>query len=156
MADLNPEKLHVRWMKEEDRTNPSFPRCYTLTHSDRTGDLFLTIGQIYDEDQISGWYTRLMRDEVLATWESDVDAHTLRIHCHVSGGWAVGSARWRYSILQGHLKSVIQSFRYGDRELFARLPALDQATVRVQFHSHKEVFNRTEAWGVMGEYRLAG
>lgn len=39
------------------------PRAYTLTHSDRTGDLFLSIGPKHDEAQVAGLYTRLMRDE---------------------------------------------------------------------------------------------
>jgi hypothetical protein len=48
-------------------------RCYTLTHSDTTGELFLTIGPDFDRAQISGLYTRLMRDEVLAEWREDED-----------------------------------------------------------------------------------
>jgi hypothetical protein len=29
--------------------------CYTLTHSDTTGELFLAIGPAIDREQISGW-----------------------------------------------------------------------------------------------------
>jgi hypothetical protein len=47
---------------------PVIPRAYTLTHSDSTGELFLGIGSTFDRHQIAGWYTRLMRDEVLAEW----------------------------------------------------------------------------------------
>ena len=36
--------------------------------------------------QISGWYTRLMRDEVLAEWLEDEDGPALHVYCHVSGG----------------------------------------------------------------------
>lgn len=68
MGRFNPNKLHVRFQPGTTPVNPVVPRRYTLTHSDRTGHLFLTIGSDYDGAQISGWYTRWMRDEVLAEW----------------------------------------------------------------------------------------
>jgi hypothetical protein len=66
MTRLRPEKLHV-----DIQTNESqhLPRRYTLTHSDTTGDLFLTVANEYKREQISGWYTQIMRDEVLAEWQ---------------------------------------------------------------------------------------
>jgi len=70
MSRLKPEKLHVRFAAGVTPDEPITPRRYTLTHSDATGDLYLTIGPDYDRRQISGWYTRLMRDEVLAEWHN--------------------------------------------------------------------------------------
>jgi hypothetical protein len=66
---LKPEKLHVNYMPGVGPTDPIFPRCYALTYSDTTAELFLTIGPHYNESQISNWYTKLMRDEVLAEWK---------------------------------------------------------------------------------------
>lgn len=66
MSKLDPGKLHVTFNGGTSPVDLEFPRRYTLTHSDLTGDLFLTIGREYDEEHISGIYTRLMRDEVLA------------------------------------------------------------------------------------------
>jgi hypothetical protein len=68
MSRLKPEKLEVIIKGDLTETDPIIPRRYTLTHSDATGKLTLTIGLEYDLKQISGWYTRLMRDEVLAEW----------------------------------------------------------------------------------------
>lgn len=68
MGRLNPRKLHVRFAAGGTPQGPLTPRRYTLTHSDSTGDLFLTIAPEVDRKQIAGWYTRLMRDEVLAQW----------------------------------------------------------------------------------------
>jgi len=42
-------------------TNPIIPRKYTLTHSDITRELFLTIAAKYDYDKITD-----MRDKVLS------------------------------------------------------------------------------------------
>ena len=66
MKRLNPENLCINFLPRTTIEGPLIPRRYTLTHSDRTGELFLYVGIDYNKHQISGWYTRLMRDEVLA------------------------------------------------------------------------------------------
>ncbi len=61
-------------------------RRYTLTHNDISGDLWLTIGHELNMPQISGFYTRLLRDEVTAEWQREGESsHALHIFCHVSG-----------------------------------------------------------------------
>jgi hypothetical protein len=125
-----------------------------LTHSDRTGDLYLTIGAEYDEAQISGWYTRLMRDEVLAEWQQDEQGLSLHVHCHVSGGLVLGTARWRYAILQRELPLVLEAFRFGDRMLFVAHPELDQAPIWVHFHSTQSRYDQTQSWGTPADYKL--
>jgi hypothetical protein len=66
---LDPEKLRVSYLTGARPDGPLVPRRYTLTHSDSTGNLYLTIGLDYNVKQISGLYTRIMRDEVLAEWK---------------------------------------------------------------------------------------
>ena len=83
MSRLNPEKLHIRFLPNTSTEEPIIPRRYTLTHSDRTGHLFLTIGPDYDQKQISGFYTRLLRDEVLAEWQNDENGYTLHVYCQM-------------------------------------------------------------------------
>jgi hypothetical protein len=80
MGSFFPDKLHVRFIEPCGSEGPESPRRYTLTHSDLTGDLFLTIGPEYDKRQISGIYTRLMRDEVLGGWDTDEPALHLFVH----------------------------------------------------------------------------
>jgi hypothetical protein len=70
MSRLNTRKLHVRF-KGAKPDVLVLPRRYTLTHSDSTGDLYLTISSDFDNKQVSGWYTRFMRDEVLAEWKKN-------------------------------------------------------------------------------------
>jgi hypothetical protein len=152
MSQLKPEKLQVTFLENISREDPVVPRAYTLTHSDRTGDLFLTIGAVYNQPQISGWYTRLMRDEVLAEWQFENEP-SLHVHCHVSGGFLFGSAGWRYAIFRQHLPLVLEAFRYGDHEFFESHPELDNAVVWVHFHAAQDRFDRTENWGTFIEYR---
>ena len=155
MARLNPDQLHVKWLDETTSTGPVSPRHYTLTHSDSTGDLFLTIGKSYDLAQIAGWYTRLMRDEVLAEWQYCEGQWFLLVHCHVSGGLVFGSAAWRYQIFQRELPLVLEAFRYGDHQLFLTHPELDQASAKVKFNAVQPVYQRVEEWGYLRDYSLS-
>ena len=154
MASFDPDKLHTTFIDPATPTGPLQPRSYTLTHSDRTGDLFLTIAEDYDQQQISGWYTRLMRDEVLARWILERDQASLHVHCHVSGGIVLGTAKWRSSILHYHMPQVLQAFRYGDRGLFAEYPRLDQADILVHFHATQDRYNQTESFGSPQDYKV--
>ncbi len=155
MSYFYPDKLHITLSDDVSEEKPLQPRRYTLTHSDRTGDLFLTIGRDYDRSQISGWYTRIMRDEVLAEWKAKEvgDPLSLHLYCHVSGGFVVGSAGWRYRIFQHHLRQVIQAFRHGDRQLFSAHPTLDNAEVFVHFEAKQPEYKKMESWGKMEQYK---
>jgi hypothetical protein len=68
------------------RPAPPRSRRYTLTHNDITGNLRLSIGPDFNEEQISGFYTRLLRDEVVAEWvQIGASGYALHVYCHVSG-----------------------------------------------------------------------
>ena len=152
MSELHPEKLHVTF---HEGTNPSvlsLPRRYTLTHSDVTGDLFLSISTEYDRKQISGFYTRLMRDEVLAEIMNEEQGRSLHIYCHVSGGFVFGAAGWRNDILHGHMRLVIEALCYGDRELLSARPEMHEAPVKVHFMSNRAKYNGIEDWGLVQAY----
>jgi len=153
MSNFNPEKLHTTFTAPTSPIDPVHPRCYTLTHSDRTGDLFLTIGPEYDQKQISGWYTRLMRDEVLAEWREEDGKSSLHVHCHVSGGVVLGRGKWRAGILRHHMRQVLEAFRYGDQTLVRQLPLLDQAPIWVHFHARQKDLDQVEQWGLFGDYK---
>jgi hypothetical protein len=153
MSHLNIQKLQLKFSEDITLEGPVTPRAYTLTHSDSTGELYLTIGSRHDNRQISGWYTRLMRDEVLAEWQFE-EKPELHVHCHVSGGLVLGSAGWRDSILRRHLPLVLETFRYGDRALFEAFPELNLAPISVHFHATQERFDRIEDWGKPGDYRI--
>jgi len=155
MGRLRPEKLHVTFASDTGPRGPTIPRCYTLTHSDMTGDLFLTIGPTFNSEQISGLYIRLMRDEVLAEWQEDREESVLHVHCHVSGGLALGPARFRLTIFKRELPLVLEALRYGDRELFEARPRLDQAPILVHFHARQRRYDQVDRCGVPADYRHA-
>ena len=153
MQRLNPDKLHVKYLADAGPEQLTLPRRYTLTHSDMTGDLFLSIGSEYNTEETSKLYTRLMRDEVLAELSGEGDRLVFRIYCHVSGGVIVGTAKWRYEIFQSELPLVLEAIRYGDQVLFKHNPELDNAPVFIHFKSNDRRFNKVENWGTMAKYK---
>ncbi len=153
MDRLNPEKLHVNYLPEVTREAPKIPRRYTLTHSDWTGDLFLSIGSDYNHKQMSGFYTRLMRDEVLTEWKEDENGMSLHVYCHVSGGVIFGRASWRESIFKREMPLVLEAIRYGDRKFFKANPELDNSPIFIHFESSNRDSSKTEAWGTLKDFR---
>jgi hypothetical protein len=153
MKRLDPVKLHVIDLTAANSGIGNLPRRYTLTHSDITGELYLTIGPGYDKKQISKLYTKLMRDEVLAELVNNEGCLELRVYCRVSGGLVLGAAKWRSDIFHTELPLVLEAIRYGDRNFYETDPDSDQAQVKVYFHSHKSRYNQVENWGVIADYR---
>ena len=147
MANLKPEKLHVVFKESVEKNNLKIPRKYTLTHSDSTGDLFLNIGIDYDYDQISGLYTRFMRDEVLAEWKQVNDHYELHLHLHISGGFVFGWAAMRDRIFRYHLPLVLQAIIYGDKKLIEENPNLSNSKIFVHFESKNKKYNKIENYG---------
>lgn len=68
-------------------TPPQYRR-YTLTHNDITGALQLSIGSDFNQRQVDGFYTRILRDEITAEWlfgKGSGAPAELHIYCHISG-----------------------------------------------------------------------
>ncbi|MFX1287375.1 MAG: staygreen family protein [Promethearchaeota archaeon] len=147
MADLNPEKLHLKFKDSVGKVKLELPRKYTLTHSDSTGELFLTIGAEYDYEQISSLYTRFMRDEVLAEWKKSNNYYELHVYLHVSGGFTFGWAALRDRIFCNHLPLVLEAIKYGDKNFIEEMPKLENSQIFVHFYSKKERYNRIENYG---------
>jgi hypothetical protein len=52
-----------------------------------------------------------MRDEVLAELVKNEDHLEYRVYCYVSGGFVVGTAKWRYNIFQSEMQLVLEAIR---------------------------------------------
>lgn len=151
---LNAAKLHVEFVPPVGRGGPIVPRRYTLTHSDRTGDLFLTIGPEYDGAALAKPQARAMADEVLAEWVETETGPALVLHCRAQGGLPVfGTARMRCDIFRSYMPMVLEALHTGDRALVEENPALDEAPVEVCFHWRGRGRELREPWGVFGDWR---
>jgi len=154
MRRLNPDQLNVTYVDLNDSNTSILLRKYTLTHSDITGRLFLTIGKTYDHSKLRNWYTRFMRDEVLAEWKNCDGAPVLTVYCHISGGFVFGPASMRYRIFHQELPLVLESLCNGDNALFQIHPELEHERIEVRFLSDNPHYNTVENWGTCGDYRL--
>ena len=154
VSQLGFEKLQVKFLPGAYSTGPIDNRRYTLTHSDFSGDLFLSIGLEFDKQAISGFYTRLMRDEILAEWLKQEESFSLHIYCHVSGGIILGTAGWRYSIFKRELPLVLRCICNGDIELFDKDPNLKNSIIFVHFKSKNKKYNKVERWGTPKDYLI--
>jgi hypothetical protein len=149
LEKLKPEKLSVEYRSGVSPKNPIIPRLYTLTHSDETGQLFLTIGDKYALDKITP-----KRDEVLAEWiPYQADYVALYANVHVDGKGGPEEAALRNTIFVRELPLAIEAIRYGDNSLFIAHPELDSYPLFIQFNSVYPQFNRVEYWGVLGQYK---
>jgi len=154
MSEIIPEKIHVNCTHSIENKESLIPRKYTLTHSDFTGDLFLNINKCYDKEEISDFYTKLMRDEVLAEWKKHDNEFELHVYLHVSGGFAFGGAWLRNKIFRHHLPHVLKVIRYAERDLFEGFPELDDSEIFVHFQSPKDKYNKIENYGQLNEYKI--
>ncbi|KXZ49927.1 hypothetical protein GPECTOR_19g378 [Gonium pectorale] len=117
------------------------------------GNLRLTIGPDYNTQQISGFYTRLLRDEVVAEWVNvGSSTYTLHVYCHVSG-----EERWlappllRNYIFRREMPLVLDTLVYAERSLLLAQPELGRAQVFVHFQSSVKELDTVEYWGVLGD-----
>ena len=153
MTQLNPDLLHVKFVDGADDTGPLSLRVYTLTHSDMTVELYLTIGKKINFPQIEGIYTRLMRAEVVGEWDAS-EPITLHVFCHVSGGLVFGSPRMRFNIFRYHMPMVLEALYYGDRIVLKDHPELANGRIIVHFIARQKRFDRDEDWGVLAHYSV--
>jgi hypothetical protein len=144
LSKFNPEKLTTEYVDGVTAVGPVLPRRYTLTHSDFTSELFLTIGVHYEWSKIN----HQMRDEVLGEWKTDGGPLSYCVYLQIDQepyNQAV-SAR-RYEVFRRELPLALEAIRYGDRGLFDRHPELDQAPILVNFMSVFPQLARQENWG---------
>lgn len=148
MKRLNPDKLYVELRHGVTNTEPVIGRKYTLTHSDITGDLFLTIGRQFAYDKIN-----TMRDEVLAEWRTYNGYPFLYVYVYVDGQFGPGISAIRNYIFRRELPLALEAIRYGDNSFFVEHPDLDNAPIQIRFDSTNPNYNRFEYWGNLKDYK---
>lgn len=146
-------KLHVTFAGGCTPDAPLVPRRYTLTHSDRTGDLFLTIGCEHDREALGALQVRLERDEVLGEWILDADGYRLELSMMAQGGVPLfGTGAMRRNIFRHYQHMVLAALRYGDRLCSQAHPELADAPVIARF-IWRDGRDDTELWGRWGPPR---
>lgn len=148
MFRLNPEKLSVDFREGISPAGPIVPRRYTLTHSDETAQLFLTIGARYAADKISP-----LRDEVIGEWVPSHKGYTFHAAVLVDGQ-NPEEAPVRNYIFRRELPLALEAIRYGDRQFLNAHPSLLSVPIIIHFRSNNPQFHKTEFWGSFSDYGL--
>ncbi|WP_461207460.1 staygreen family protein [Clostridium sp. DL1XJH146] len=148
MKKLDSQKLDVTFLPGVNEWEPIVPRCYTLTHSDFTGKLFLSIGLYYDYVKIG-----YLRDEVLGKWLFKNKKFILNIYLYVNGEKSITEAKIRDYFFRKELVLALEAIRYGDSKFFECHNFLDKAPVIIHFNSKFDKYNKEEHWGIVGDYK---
>ena len=150
LSDFNKEKLNVVFATDIDKSGPIIPRRYTLTHSDETGELFLSIGKYYDYSKVSE-----LRDEVLGCWSCDENnLYYLRLEVLLDTCNDEEKIAIRNKIFRNELPMVIKAIIYGDREFFLIHKELYGSKVIIKFKSSNKTYNAVEHWGYVKDYKV--
>lgn len=147
MKKLDPEKLFVEFRPGVMLTEPVIGRKYTLTHSDVTANLFLTISLEYAIDKITS-----MREDVLGEWRIHNGQCYLFVYVYVGGQNESSALAVRNAIFRRELPLALEAIRFGDRALFSAHPALDYAPLWIHFDSTDPSYNKIEKWGTPANY----
>ena len=151
MTEFDDTELHVTYSEGCTPDAPRLPRRYTLTHSDRTGDLFLTIGGEYDRDALGALQVRVERDEVLGEWVSDTEGPRLELNMMAQGGLPFfGTGAMRRNIFRHYRPMLLAALRHADRLFSQAHPELADAPVIARF-DWRDGRDDTEPWGTWGE-----
>lgn len=151
MFKFNPDKLKVIYKQEIDKEIFEIPRKYTLTHSDKTANLFLTIGKTYDYKTID--YN--IRDEVLASWERN-DKYYLKVNLQLDNGKLNKNIILRNKIFREELPLAINTIVYADNSMLENNKFLYYSHIIVYFKSKIEKYSSIEDWGVLRDYKDIG
>lgn len=147
MARLNTEKLYVEYRDCVTSTEPVLGRKYTLTHSDLTADLTLTIGAAFAYDNITE-----MRDEVLAEWRMSDIGPFLYGYVYV-GSFEPDVTAMRNTIFRQELPLALEAIIKGDHEFYIGHPQLIDAPIWIYLDSSDTNYNSYEYWGSVRDYR---
>ncbi|MEG2109396.1 MAG: staygreen family protein [Clostridium sp.] len=149
MEVINPQKVFTEYRDKVTKVSPIKGRKYTMTHSDETADLFVTVGLNYAEDRIDK-----IRDEVKLEWIEEDGKLILYGEVLIDGEGISGNERIRNNIFMKEMPLALQSVRYGDRELFENNEHLDCAIILIHFKSDIPKYDRVCNFGSMEMYRV--
>ncbi|MCD5324923.1 MULTISPECIES: staygreen family protein [Pontibacillus] len=146
---FSPFKLYTQYRPDIEHFTPFSERTYTLTHSDQTGDLFLTVSKEFATDQ-----TNEMRDEVFGWWTQPKNNQV-----QFQGSVLVGTEdipetaqQIRYQIFMREMSTALKGIFYGERWLLETYPFLKESPIWIQFRSNLPQYSGNIYFGTVKDY----
>lgn len=152
MSVFDPQKLSVNLIPPATFVQPIEGRKYTLTHSDLTGELFLDIGNVYNDKAIN----QKMRDEVLGKWKKDEQSQFILMgKAYVDGGeFNEMIAGIRFNIFQKEMATALKGIVNGDLQFYKNHPNLLDAPIFIYFESTYPQYQQIFFYGTSRQYLL--
>ncbi len=147
MKEFHPQKVFVQYRDCMQPTGSVEGRKYTITHSDATADLFVTIADCYAEDRVSR-----MRDEVRLAWEFHNGKPVLMGSVLIDERGMTENSCMRSQIFYREMPMALKALRWADRFLFCEDPCLDGAQVWIHFISCNPALDKSYDFGTIGSY----
>lgn len=140
-------QVFVEYRDNISPTSPLDRRTYTMTHSDDSGDLFVTIGLTYAKDK-----TGPLRDEVYLTWQRLGNKNLLYGEVLIDGEGITSNVKGRYDIFRREMPLALQAIYIADAPLFEAYPELKETPILINFKSTNPMYNKLYSYGTIGEY----
>ncbi|WP_409270233.1 staygreen family protein [Neobacillus sp. SCS-31] len=148
MTKFNQANLTVTYIAPITPFRPLEGRKYTLSHSDTTGKLFLTIGPEYSYST-----TTVAKDEVFAEWVQSMGEYSLYGRVHVSSGeFDEQQSGVRFMIFKKEMDLALTAIVYGDQVFYKSFPWLLDAPIYIQFDSIYPEFKKVLYYGTPRQY----
>lgn len=147
MDSFNSSRVNPEFRDGVNAMRPVEGRKYTMTHSDDTAELFVTIGKKYAKDKIGP-----LRDEVLLGFERRNNQMQLFGSVLIDSRYMDWDSNIRNEIFLREMPTALKAIRYADRELFEQYPMLDKVPIYIWFQSTDKKYNILYDFGTMQQY----
>lgn len=147
MRNQKDRKVYVEYRDNVTPTAPLQDRTYTMTHSDDTGDLFVTIGLDYAPDK-----TNEIQDQVYLKWIKLDNKNLLLGEVLVDGEDITGNPKIRNEIFRREMPLALQAIYVADSPFFKTYPSLADTPVLINFKSSYPQYNKLYSYGPIGDY----
>lgn len=148
MRELNSDRVHTEYRDGVSETFPLVGRKYTITHSDETAEVFVTIGKEFASDKFGA-----LRDEVilmLTQREGKIQMYGTVI---VNSEEIPNGAKYRNDIFLRELPGALEALRFADRDFYNQYEMLDELPIYIWFQSTFDEFNKVYDYGKMKDYK---
>ncbi|WP_054738880.1 staygreen family protein [Cellulosilyticum ruminicola] len=140
-------QIFVEYRDKVTKTTPTQNRTYTMTHSDETGDLFVTIGLIYADDM-----TYEIQDQVYLRFTPLADKWILLGEVLIDSEDFEGNKQVRYDIFKRKMPLALQAIYTADKAFFDAYPELKDAPILIRFKSTDSKYDKLYDYGSIGNY----
>lgn len=148
LTKFDPGNLAVTYIAPITPFRPLEGRKYTLSHSDVTGKLFLTIGPEFSYSK-----TNSTKDEVYAQWTQSMGEYSMYGRVHVSSGeFDEQHSRVRFMIFKKEMELALTAIVYGDQVFYKSFPWLLDAPIYIKFDSIYPEFEKLLFYGTPRQY----